>query len=196
MYTNFLALAFFVGFEVMFTGISVIVSGLPYWARMHSDGKIVRRLKRSVYAISVIVILSSAFVFSLRATNVLREELYDNWNYATAPDVTVRGVVMEIDLNQEVNNHGYSYHIFPALIVMNVTEVIDAEGGWNLTERRQYWVNEKMTIAYDKPDVPSLSVGQRVEAKGYYDLPPEDETSYSYKLVVAEKIDDSYIKSL
>jgi hypothetical protein len=197
MYTNFLALAFFVGFEVMFTGISVIVSGLPYWAANRSGGNSVRRLRKSLYVILAIVVLSSAVVFSLRSTRVLREELYDDWTYATVADTTVRGVVTGIYLNCEVNNHDYSYHVFPALIIVNVTEVIKADlWAMNLTETREHWMNQNMTVAYDRSDVPSLTVGERVEASGYYDLPVEDSWSYSNKLVIAAEINGSQVTSL
>jgi len=197
MYTNFLALAFFGGFEVMFSGISVGVSGLPFWVGKHSGGNTVRRLRKSLYALLAIVILSSTIVFSLRATHVLREELYDNWSYETTADTTVRGVITGIYLNYEVNSYNYSYHIFPALIIVNVTEVVKVEESWmNLTERSEQWINENMTVAYDKLDVPNLTVGQNVEANGYYDQPVEDTWSYSNKLVIATDIDDSYVKSV
>ena len=202
MYTNFLALAFFVGLEVMFSGISVGVSGLPYWAQRHSGGNTIRSLKKILYGLLVFVIFSSALVFSLRTTGALREELFDDWSYKTTADTTVRGVVTEIFLNYEVNNHGYSYHIFPALMIVNVSEVLKAarasagETWSNLTEANEYWVNQNMTVAYDKPDIPSVTVGQRVEASGYFDMPIEDTWSYSYKLVIAAEIDDSYVLPL
>jgi hypothetical protein len=53
-----------------------------------------------------------------------------------------------------------------------------------------------MIVAYDKSDVPNLVVGQRVEVSGYFDFPVEDEFPYTNKLVIAMKIDGSYIKSL
>jgi len=98
-----------------------------------------------------------------------------------------------------VNIYDYNYHIFPALIIINVTDVVKAEESWswaNLTEAKEYWMNQNMTVVYDKPDVPSLFVGQRVEASGYFDMPIEDSWSYSHKLVIAMEIDDSYIKPL
>jgi hypothetical protein len=201
VYTNFLALTFFVGLEVIFSGISVGVSGLSYWAGKHSSGNTVRHLKKGVYVLLAVVIFSSALVLSLRTTRALREELYDDWRYETAADMTVRGFVTGIYLNHEVNNHDYSYHIFPALIILNVTEVVTVgQSGWNpwtnLTEAKRYWINQNMAIGYDKPDVPSLIVGQRVEASGYFDTPIEDSWSYSHKLVIAVEIDDSYIKPL
>ena len=143
------------------------------------------------------MIFSSALVLSLRATHALREELFDDWSWKTTADTTVRGVVTGIYLNYEVNNYGYSYHIFPALIIVNVTEVVKVGESWmNLTEESEHWVNENMTVAYDKPDVPSVTVGQRVEASGYFDMPVEDTWSYSFKLVVAAEIDGSYVMSL
>jgi hypothetical protein len=197
VFTNFLALAFFVGLFVVFTGVSVGVSGLPYWIGKHSSGNTVRRLRKSIYALLAIVIFSSALVFSLRTTHALREEILDDWRRETAADTKVRGVITEIYLNHEVNNHDYSYHIFPALIIVNVTEVLKAGTFWsNLTEANEYWVNQNMSIGYDKPDVLGLVAGQRVEASGYFDVPIEDTWSYSLKLVIATEIDDSYIKPL
>jgi hypothetical protein len=196
MFTNFFALAFFVGLEVIFGGIAVGVSGLPYWARNHSGGNIIRRLKKSYYVFLAVVIFSSALVFSLRATHILREDLCFKWSYKTTAGTTVRGVVTEFHLNYEVNN-GYSYHIFPALIILNVTDVVKVGKTWmdtrELTDESEHWVNENMTVAYDKPDVPVLSVGQRVEASGYFDVPVEDLWSYSWKLVIAAEIDGSYV---
>jgi len=197
MYTNFLALAFFVGLEVMFSGISVGVSGLPYWTQKRSGGNAIRRLRKSLYALLAVVVFSSALVFSLRATHALREELYNDWSLKTTADATVRGVVTGIYLNYEVNCYGYSYHVFPALIIVNVTEVVKVGESWmDLTEESEHWVNENMTVAYDKPDVPSVTVGQRVEASGYFDMPIEDTWSYSYKLVIAAEIAGSYVASL
>jgi hypothetical protein len=144
-----------------------------------------------------ILILSATVVFSLRATHVLREELYDDWTYATVADTTVRGVVTGVYPNIEVDNDNYSYHVFPALIIMNVTDVIKADlWGMNLTETRERWINQNLTVAYDRSDVPSLNVGERVEARGYYDLPVEDSWSYSNKLVIAAEIDGSQVTSL
>jgi hypothetical protein len=177
--------------------ISVGVSGLPYWIGKHSSGNIIRYLKKGIYVLLAVVIFSSAVVLSLRTTNALREELYDDWSWKTIADTTVRGVVTEIYLNYEVNVHGYSYHIFPALVIVNVTEVVEVGESWvNLTEESEHWMNENMTVAYDKSDVPSLIVGQRVEARGYFDVPIEDTWSYSHKLVIATEIEDSYIKNL
>jgi hypothetical protein len=197
LYINSPALANLVGLEVMLSGISVGVSGLPYWTQRHSGGNTVRSLRKILYGLLVFVIFSSALVFSLRATHVLREELLLDWSYKTTADTTVRGVVTGIYLNHEVNTYGISYHIFPALIIVNVTEVVQVgktwEGTRTLTEGE---LPENMTVAYDKPDVPSVTVGQRVEASGVFDMPAEDEWPYSWKLVIATEIDGSYVRSL
>ena len=112
-------------------------------------------------------------------------------------DMTVRGVVTGIYLNYEVDVDDYSYHVFPALIIVNVTEVVKADlWSMNLTEAREHWMTQNMTVAYDKPDVPNLNVGERVEASGYCDLPVEDSWSYSNKLIIATKIDGSQLTSL
>ncbi len=195
--TSFVALTFFVGLVVVFVAIPIVVSGLRYWTFNRAGGNTIQRLKKGLYVLLAVVILSSTVVVSLRATNVLREELYDQWTLTTAADTTVQGVVREIHLNYEVDNNGYSYHVFPALIIVTVTEVLKADSIWmNLSEAEAYWVNQNMTIGYDRTDVPNLVVGQQVEASGYYDLLIEDQTSFSSKLVISAKIDGSYIMSL
>ena len=195
--TGFLALAFFVGLVVVFAGVSMGISGFLCYSRKGSGGNTLRRLKKYLYMFLAIVIFSSSLVLSLRTTHVLREELYDEWRLETTADTTVRGVITEISLNREVNSYGYSYHIFPALIIVNVTEVVEVGESWmNLTELSEHWVNENLTVAYDKSDVPDLSLGELVETSGYYDTPIEDSWSYSHKLIIATEVHNSYIKPL
>jgi hypothetical protein len=197
VFTGYLALAFFVGLIVVLAGLSVVFSGLRYWTANRAGGNTLGRLKKALYVLLAVVVVSSAVVFSLRATHAIREELYENWSLRTTASTKVRGVVTGIYLNYDVENYGYSYHVFPALIIVNVTEVVEAGSSWrDLTEESEHWMNENMTVAYDKPDVPSLTVGQRVEASGYYDLPVEDTSSYSFKLVVDAKIEGSYVTPL
>lgn len=196
-FTNLGFPVLFVGLLAVFGGISLCVSGLFYQKRKPLNEKVLRRLKRVSYVLLALLILSATVVFSLRATHVLREELYDAWTYATVADTTVRGVITGVYQNIEVDNDDYSYHVFPALIIVNVTEVIKADlWSMNLIETRERWMNQNMTVAYNKPDVPSLNVGERVEVRGYYDLPVEDSWSYSNKLVIAAEIDGSQVTSL
>jgi hypothetical protein len=165
--------------------------------RKYSGERAIQRLRKSLYVLLALVIFSSAVVLSLRTTKALREEHLDDWSWKTVADTKVRGIVTEIHLNYEVNVYDYSYHIFPALITVKVTEVLKVGDMWpNLTMASAYWVNESMTIAFDKPDVPDVAVGQRVEASGYFDEPPEDAWAYSHKLVIAAEIDDSFIEPL
>ena len=199
LFTGYSALAFFVGLALTFTGVSVGVSGLTYWNKKRSGGNSVLKMKRVLYALLAILILSSALVFTLRTTRVLREELYDDWTWTRTADTTVRGFVTGIYFNHEINNQGYSYHIFPAIIILNVTEVTEVgidESWLNMTEVSERWLNENLTIAYDKPDVPSLKIGQRIEASGYFEVPVEDPSAYSHKLIVDSEIVDSYVKPL
>ena len=185
------------GSATLLWGIVMGGSVLLPWARRHLSQQKTRILRIGIYISLAMVICGSASVMALRATNVLREELYYDWTLTTTASTAVRGVVTGIYLNYEVNDGGYSYHIFPALIVVNVTEVVKVGESWmSLTELSEHWVNENMTIAYDKPDVPDLSVGQWVEASGFFEVPPEDWSYYSYKLVIAAEIDGSYVKSL
>jgi len=193
----YLPLVLFVGLVVVFAGISSVVSGLPYWVAQHSVGNTVHRLRKSLYVLLLVVVLSSSIVLSLRETHVLREELYDTWTLTTSADTTIRGVVVGVYLHYEVDNNGYSYHIFPALLIVNVTEVVKAGQFWtNLTEANENWVNTNMTVAYDKPNVPTITVGQRVEVSGYYNMLVEEPNSYSNKLVIAAEINGSYITVL
>jgi hypothetical protein len=53
-----------------------------------------------------------------------------------------------------------------------------------------------MTVAYDKPNVPTITVGQHVEVSGYYNMLVEEPNSYSNKLVIAAEINGSYITAL
>ena len=199
LFTGYSALAFFVGLAMTFAGVSVGVSGLPYWTLKSSGGNSVPKMKRVFYALLAIMILSSALVFTLQTTRVLREELYDDWTWTRTADTTVRGFVTAIYLDHEINNQDYSYHIFPAIIILNVTEVteVSIDESWlNMTKVSEGWLNQNLTIAYDKPDVPSLKVGQRIEASGYFEVPVEDPSAYSHKLVVDSEIVDSYVKPL
>lgn len=190
------------GFSTIILGIVVFFSDLirnrlPFSIKNHLSENRVHHLKKGFYAILTIMILSSVLVFSLRTTHVLREDMNVDWTYATTAGTTIRGIITKISLNCEVNCYGWYYHVFPALITVNVTEIVKVGESWvNLTEISRGWINQNMIVAYDKSDVPNLVVGQRVEVSGYFDFPVEDEFPYTNKLVIAMKIDGSYIKSL
>jgi hypothetical protein len=101
--------------------------------------------------------------------------------------------VTEIALNYEVNT-GYSYHIFPAYITINVTEFVWGEEFLqNQTSSSDYWQHQGSVVIYfEKTDVPKLEVGQRIEVNGFM-APWIEDSLYSGKLVVASQINGSYI---
>ena len=143
-----------------------------------------------------IVVLASAVLISVRATNIIREEYYETFTSATAPNLTLKATITSVAYNYEVNT-GYSYHVFPAYLTVTVTEVVWGSGPWanttDATEHLQYLGS--LTVCYDKTDVPNLSVGQQVEVSGYYSHWIED-SMYSGKFIVADNISGSYLKVL
>jgi hypothetical protein len=186
---------FIFGFTIMFAGVAVGAPVLQAWLRLHLAEHRTRALRRGIYVVLVLVIVLSASIISLRATNLIHEQRQVNFSGASCPNLALRGVIADIKLNYEVNT-GYSYHIFPAYITLNLTAVTWADGDWqNQTAANQYWVNRGIIVAYEGTDVPKLLVGQQVEAKGYCVFWLED-WLFSGMLVVAPSINDSYIKSI
>jgi len=119
----------------------------------------------------------------------------EDWSRIVAYDLycgnstlIVRGIVSSVVLNH--TGFGYvSYHTFPALITLNLTEAVWINDGvWDEKHRAV------ITVGYDFPEVPNLTVGGSYEVSGFW-LSITD-SAYSYKLVVAPSIKDSYIKPL
>ena len=186
---------FIFGFTIIFAGVAVGAPVLQPWLRVHLTKKRIRVLRKSIYAVLAIVIALSALIISLRATNLVREQPQVNFSGSSTPNLAVQGVITDIKLNYEVNT-GYSYHIFPAYITLNINGVTWAGETWgNQTSANQYWVNRSIVVAYEGTEVPELRVGQQVEAKGHVDLWLED-WLFSGMLVVAPSVNDSYIKSI
>lgn len=184
---------FIVGFGTFIIGIGVTI--FAFLGRQKSAHPHLMA-KKIAYVLLAIVILASAVLISLRATNVIREDHPEDFNYASTPNLTLRATVTSVALNYEVNT-GYSYHIFPAYLTVDVAEVTWGSGPWanttDATEHLQY--EGSLVICCDKTDVPNFSVGQQIEASGYY-LQWMEDSIYSGKFVIAPSISGSYLKVL
>jgi hypothetical protein len=183
---------FIFGFTIMFAGVVLGAPILQAWLRLHLTGQRTRLLRRGSYLVLVMVIVLSASIISLRATNIIREQPQVYFSGAGSPNLAVQGVITDIKLNYEVNT-GYSYHIFPAYLTLNINEVTWASETWeNQTIANQYWAGRSIVVAYEGTGVPELRVGQQVDAKGHVDLWLED-WLFSGMLVISPSINGSYI---
>ena len=184
------------GFVIGF-GIFIVGIGLTHFLFLSAPQKKPRLLAKKVaYVVLAIVVLASAVLISLRATNVIREDYLENFNYASSPNLTIKATITLVELNYEVNT-GYSYHVFPAYLTVNVTEVVWGGGTWQNTTTASEYLHGQGTliVCYDKTDVPALAVGQQIEVSGYFSHWIED-SLYSGKFVVAPSISGSYLKVL
>jgi hypothetical protein len=179
----------------------VISSGTNFRGKLALEGiqlnlQKTRVLKRTVYLLYVIVILASSELISARITNIIHEQHLENFDYANSPNLTVKGTINSVKLNYEVNN-GFSYHIFPAYLSLEISEVIWNDQPWeNQTAAVEYFLHQGSTVVcFEKSDVPSLVAGQQVEVSGYYCLWIED-SLYSSTLVVSPYINGSYLSPL
>lgn len=158
-----------------------------------------------VIAVLTILLITGGFVAMLLQQNNAKSQLtLENWDSHSeagynVSDLTVRGIILDVKTNYEIRGH-YTYHVFPAVIYINITEVVwaseqlMAEMGIRELTNDTWNYQNSIAIAYDKPDVPELSRGQLVEARGcYYRL---SGSVYGGKLVVALGVDGSYVKLL
>jgi hypothetical protein len=173
-------------------GVGVLASHVTFQLRLKEPAK----LRKTAYAVLTVVILVSAVVMSLRATNTLHEQRLQTW-HISAVNLTVQGNVTDLKLNYEVNN-GYFYHIFPAYVTLGVTRVLwvgPAEFSGNLTNVVDYWSNRTVLVACDKLAPQGLAAGQQVEVNGCY-LGWLEDSVYSGMLVVAPNMNESYLTPL
>ena len=188
----------FIGIATIVAGIIIIAFKIPRQSISLFNQRKSRLLRKSIYVILAVVVASSALLITIRATtNLIHEQRLENFQYSSTPNLTLRGVVTGIALNYEVNT-GYSYHIFPAYITINVTEFVWGEGEWqNQTGySSEYWQHQRSAeICFDKADVPKLEVGQRIEVNGFM-APWIEDSLYSGKLVVAPQIEGSYVNPI
>jgi hypothetical protein len=177
----------FLGLITLLAGISVGVAALPFWTQNQLKENKRPALRKAVYVLLAIVIVTSGSVIFVRVTNVVHEQLLATYNGGSTPNLILRGVITEVRLNYEVND-GYFYHIFPAYIVMNVTDFVWGSGSTSAPEKTA-------VVYYEKTDVPKLAVGQRVEVCGYFN-PWMEDSFYNDKLSVTPSISGSYVKPL
>ncbi len=191
-----------IGLATVAVGFFIVLLSSPFLREKlsleetHLTSQKTRTLKRTVYLLLVIVVLASSALISARATNIIHEQHLENFDYANSPNLTVKGTINSVKLNYEVNN-GFSYHIFPAYLTLEISEVVWSGQPWeNQTTAAEYLLHQGSTIVYfEKTDVPSLMVGQQVEVSGYYCLWIED-SLYSSTLVVSPNINGSYLSPL
>ncbi len=112
-------------------------------------------------------------------------------------NLTVQGIITKIELNHK--SEGLTtYHIFPAVIVINITKVVRVNEDfqtenikWNNTAWNGF---QTLTIAYDQPYSLNLQIGQLIECRGYY--VSVTDSAYSFKLILSPYVNESYIISL
>ena len=187
----------FIGIATIIAGIIIIAFKIPWQSMSLFNQRKTLVLRKSIYVILAVVVASSALLITIRATtNLIHEQWLENYPGGGTPNLTLRGVVTEIALNYEVNT-GYSYHIFPAYITINVTEFVWGKEFWqNQTSSSEYWQHQRSAeICFDKADVPKLEVGQRIEVNGFM-TPWIEDSLYSGKLVVAPQIEGSYVNPI
>jgi hypothetical protein len=162
--------------------------------KVHLSQSRTRVINRAAYVLLTVVIVASSLIIAVRATGGVREDYLENFYGAPSPNLTVKGTLNSVALNYEVNI-GYNYHIFPAYLSVNVTEVVWGGHLWvNQTTTAEYLQHRGNLIVYfENNDVPILVVGQQVEISGYYSSWRED-SLYSNTLVVSSNVNGSYLK--
>ncbi|MCW4010258.1 MAG: hypothetical protein NWF05_06510 [Candidatus Bathyarchaeota archaeon] len=182
------------GIGALIIGTTMGLNVLSVFMRQNAVRKTRVKLRRAAYLVLAGVMLTSGMLITLRATNVLHEQRLENWGVSTV-NLTVQGTVSEVKYNHEINN-GYSYHIFPAYVTLNVTRLIwgDASGS-NQTSAAEYWQNRTVAVGYDKTSPPQLIAGQQIEVNGYFCGWIED-SLYSNKLIVTSNMNEGYIKKM
>jgi hypothetical protein len=150
----------------------------------------------TIAAIAVVLIMIGV-IFNLSQTkNDLQIENWDASAYNSS-DLTIRGIVYDIKTNVKIEG-AYTCHVFPALMYVNITQVVWASdqlmSGMGILELQNDTWNHKDTIiiAYDKPDEIQISNGQLIETSGCYFT--KSISVYAMKLVIAEGINESYLK--
>ncbi|MEM2991447.1 MAG: hypothetical protein QXQ02_09750 [Halobacteria archaeon] len=158
-----------------------------------------RRLFLIIGAIAILLITIGLILNSMQKKNELKVENWDERSPYNVSDLTIQGIVYDVKTNFKIEGH-YTYHVFPALIYVNITQVVWASdqlmSEMGIIElKNDTWHQQKtIVIAYDKPDAIQISKGQLIEASGcYYRL---SISVYALKLVVAQSVNGSYVKPL
>lgn len=119
----------------------------------------------------------------------------ENWSRTADSNLTVQGLITRIELNRKFEGFT-AYHVFPAVIRINITQVVHVDNDFQ-TEQIP-WDNKtwngspSLTIAYDQPYLLNLQMGQLIECRGHY-ISITD-SAYSFKILVSNYVNDSYIK--
>ena len=151
-----------------------------------------RLLRKALFSVAIIAVLASAVLISARATNLIREDTAVNFNGQADVNLVINGTVSSVALNHEVGN-GYSYHVFPAYITMQITNIVSS---YNSSGDPIYSLPQgQLVVYYEKNDCPPLSVGQQVEVSGHY-RPWIEDMLYSNMLLVSSSVNGSYLKAL
>jgi len=165
----------------------------------------VSRWRRFLPVIVVVMLIPTVLAGVKIMTDPIKPWMgQENWSNLAPRNatVTVRGIVKEVELNH-ISYGLASYHIFPAVIILNITEVVwmsDEVHAFlnkeiNNTFYNSFWkVGNLRSIGHDFKDVPNLTEGELIEASGYW-LYTTD-SAYSMKLVVAPNVNGSYVKPI
>ena len=167
---------------------------------MHERSK--PKIRKFLLAIAVVAMLLVAVGVIVINEQAQDKPLFlENWDddYSSIPEyktahLTVRGTIYNLKLNHEIRQD-VQYHVFPAVIYINITEVVWASEQlmteWHIEElpKDTWYGQDTIGIAYDKPDVPKLSKGQTIEASGVYFGCTI--SACGFKLVVAPEIEGS-----
>jgi len=167
---------------------------------MKENKKPKSRLLFLIIVVMAILTITAGFVFNLmQKKNELKVENWDEENPPCDADLTIQGIVYEVKNNARIEGD-YTYHVFPALIYVNISQVVWAseqlmsEMGIRELQNDTWHQKDTIVIAYDKPDVIQISKGQLIESSGcYYRI---SNSVYALKLVIAEGVNGSYVVPL
>ncbi len=104
--------------------------------------------------------------------------------------LTVRGVISEILPDYVAVGFGAHYYILPAVFILNVTETIWTSDEFGVPSWK---FRAQVRIAYDYKDASQFSVGQYIEARGWWE--GIYDTRFSMMLVVGPRVNGSYVKA-
>jgi hypothetical protein len=156
-----------------------------------------KRIIKLLFVVPLILILSILLIINLSSKP---NDIVENWSGSSYRDVsslTIQGTVYKIETNKRINSE-YGYHVFPAVVHVNITHVIWASeqlmnaNGIRYLENSTWDRRNTIVIAYDKPESIQLSEGQLIEASGCYCQ--LSVSAYLNKLVIHSEIQESYIK--
>jgi len=176
------------------TSSNVMIQKRSTFMVKRSSGKRKWSLVTAVAVIAVLIVVLALVINNELVTKHMypQDTIHENSN------VLVRGVVTSIEENYK--SKGFvGYHIFRFYITLNITGIAwinedTADSTDFSTENKAIHGSNIVGIGYDNLDNPQLSIGQTVECKGFY-LSITD-SPYSFKIMVAPSISESYLEPL